>query len=295
MGAEGRGCPAAEPCARRRGRAAVRWAYIAAGVVALLITVVMVGKLLRGDLKDAPVWYDAGRRVLTGQSLIRLRSYRYPPTFAVLIAPLAALPFPAYFLVWHLLNMALFALTVRQAAHLAALGQPRPGFQLYWLPALLVLVYAVDNLFLAQTNILVMALVYASFCYLARGKEWWAGLPLAREHRHQGLPGADAGLSALPVAAAGGRFHTARHRFLLVPPSGAGERPPPELPGGEGLGACVVEPYLTRGRAGDWGQHALDFGNQSIQAVAHRYLTRVDANVAARRGKPIYVNVTDLP
>ena len=96
--------------AEGRCQAAVRRAYIAAGVVAVLVTAVMVGKLLRGDLKDAPVWYDAGRRVLTGQSLIRLRSYRYPPTFAVLIAPLAALPFPAYFLIWHLLNLALFGL-----------------------------------------------------------------------------------------------------------------------------------------------------------------------------------------
>ena len=59
-------------------------------------------------------------------------------------------------------------------------------------------------------------------------------------------------------------------------------------------GQRVAMPYLSRGQAGDWGQHALDFGNQSLPSVARRLLTRVDAQVAARESAPIYVNVADL-
>ncbi len=56
----------------------------------------------------------------------------------------------------------------------------------------------------------------------------------------------------------------------------------------------VALPYLSRGQAGDWGQHALDFGNHSLPAVARRLLTRANAGVAARGGRPLYVNIADL-
>jgi hypothetical protein len=51
---------------------------------------------------------------------------------------------------------------------------------------------------------------------------------------------------------------------------------------------------VSRGQVGDWGQHSLDFGNQSLTAVARRLLTRVNAQVAAREGPDIYTNIADL-
>lgn len=57
----------------------------------------------------------------------------------------------------------------------------------------------------------------------------------------------------------------------------------------------VAMPYLSRGEAGDWGQHGIDLRNQSLPAVARRFLTNVDAQVMAREREPIHVNVADLP
>jgi hypothetical protein len=51
---------------------------------------------------------------------------------------------------------------------------------------------------------------------------------------------------------------------------------------------------VSGGRVGDWGQHAFDFRSQSLYAVAHRYLTPIDAQVMAKGGDPIFVNVLDL-
>ena len=151
-----------------------RAVVLAATAVCGLVTVAMVGKFLHHDYKDAEVWYDVGRRVLEGRSLLRLQHYRYPPTFAVLVAPLCLLPWPAFFFTWYALNVALFVQGVRFTTRLVASADPR----VLWLPALLVLLYAVDNLFLGQTNLLMTALLYWTMVELARGREWAAGVPL---------------------------------------------------------------------------------------------------------------------
>ena len=137
-------------------------------------------------------------------------------------------------------------------------------------------------------------LVYAAFLYLLRRREWAAGIPLGLSiaikvftapliayllYRRRWR-------AALSTALSCGFF------LLLFPAPFRGfDRNLREV--GD-WGKRVVEPYLSKGKAGDWGQHALDFGNQSVQAVAHRYLRRIDANVAARRGAPMYVNLASL-
>ena len=267
-----------------------RAVVLAATAVCGLVTVAMVGKFLHHDYKDAEVWYDVGRRVLEGRSLLRLQHYRYPPTFAVLVAPLCLLPWPAFFFTWYALNVALFVQGVRFTTRLVASADPR----VLWLPALLVLLYAVDNLFLGQTNLLMTALLYWTMVELARGREWAAGVPL----------GASIAMKVftfpwVAYLAYRGRWRALTSTLavcafcLLVLPA-------PVRGFGRNLfevkdwGKRVVAPYLDRGEAGDWGQHALDFGNQSLQAVLHRLLTRTDASVAARHTGAIYVNVATL-
>ncbi len=253
----------------------------------VLVTAAMIGKYLHQDTKDAPVWYDVGRRVLAGRPLVGLTSYRYPPTFAVLIAPLCALPFAGFFFVWYTANVALFFAALKQTARLT-------GGRAAWPVALVAAVYAVDNLFLGQTNLLVMVLLYGSFLYLLRGREWASGAPLGLSIAVK--------VFTLPVVfyllyrrrwrAAASTVLSCLFFLLLFPAPVRGlRRNAREV---REWGRRVVEPYLSQGKAGDWGQHALDFGNQSLQAVAHRWLTRVDANVAARRGAPIYVNFVRL-
>ncbi len=290
----------ADPPQADGGRAGLPWpgqrrVLVIAAIVCLLTTLVMVLKLRDGDLKDAEVWYQAGRRVLTGQSLVGLRSYRYPPTFAVIIAPLCALPFSAYCLAWYAINLGLFVLSLRLAASLTS---PLAGWRdlpRYWLPTLLTALFAIDNLFLGQTNILVMTLVYWTLREAARNREWRAGISLAAAIAIKVFP---APLIAyflyrrrLRLVAAS--LLTCLFFLVLLPAPARGfQRNLDEL---ADWGQRVVMPYLSRGQAGDWGQHALDFGNQSLQALAHRYLTPVNAYVLARRPRrDMYVNFADL-
>jgi len=280
----------APPEARREETALPRAAVLAAAAMFGLVTVAMVGKFLHHDYKDAEVWYDVGRRVLEGRSLLRLQHYRYPPTFAVLVAPLCLLPWSAFFFTWYALNVALCAQCVRLTMRLVGSGDPR----VLWLPAVMVVSYAVDNLFLGQTNLLMTALLYWTMVELARGREWAAGGPL----------GASIAMKVFTFPWVAYLVYRGRWRALVstlavcafcllvlpAPVRGFGRN----LYEVKDWGERVVAPYLDRGEAGDWGQHALDFGNQSLQAVLHRLLTRTDASVAARHSDAIYVNVAAL-
>jgi hypothetical protein len=267
---------------------------VVAGVLFALVSAIMVGKFLHGDYKDAEVWYDAGRRVLTGDTLAGLPHYRYPPTFAVLVAPLAALGFAPFFFIWYLLNVALFGVAVWLARALIFPSGGHVSPRDYWLPSLLVAAFAIDNLFLGQTNILIMVLVYASFLWDRQGRQWRAGIPL----------GAAMAIKTFPVAlllyfafrlrgrvVAGAVLSCVFFLLLLPAPVRGFGRNIQEV---SGWAERVAAPFISRGEAGDWGQHSLDFGNQSLLAMARRYLTRVDAQVMARERPPIYVNIAEL-
>lgn len=271
-----------------------RAALVAAGILVLLLTAYMVGKFLHSDFKDAEVWYDAGRRVLTGQTLANLPHYRYPPTFAVLVAPLCALGFAPFYFLWYALNLWFFALSARLARAIILARGERPQSRDYWLPPLLVAAFAIDNLILGQTNILIMLLVYWVFLEDSRGRQWRAGIPL----------GAAVAIKAFPAPLLVYFLYRLRLRVVLAAVASCAffllALPAPVRGFDRNLRELrqwadrVAIPYVSRGQAGDWGQHAFDFGNQSLSAVVHRYLTSVNAQVQAREGPPIYVNIAEL-
>lgn len=269
--------------------------FLAAGLLTLALTAYMIGKFIRGDFKDAEVWYDAGRRVLLGKTLADLPHYRYPPTFAVLIAPLCALGFAPFYFFWYLINLWLLALSVRLARALAPPLSGRAPLPYHGLPLLLTLVCAIDNLILGQTNILIMLLIYWSFLEDSRNRQWISGLPLGAAIAIKAFP---APLLAyflyrrrLRVAAAA--LLSCAFFLLLYPAPARGFRR--NLREVTAWADRVALPYLSRGQAGDWGQHALDFGNHSLPAVARRLLARADASVAARGDEALYVNIAELP
>jgi len=271
---------------------AARWRWVAGALVAA-ITVVMVVKFRHHDYKDAEVWYDAGRRVLSGETLAQLPHYRYPPAFAVLVAPLAALGPAPFFFLWYALNLVLFGASLWLAQTLA-FPRDAGGRRASWVPTALVAVFALDTLFLGQTNILIMALVYWAFLDDLRGRQWRAGGPL----------GAAIAIKVFPVpllayflyrrrygVVVAGALWSAFFLFVLPAPVRGFHRNAVEL---RDWSDRVALPFVSHGKAGDWGQHSLDYGNQSLPAVARRFLTRVNVQVAAREARAIYVNVADL-
>ncbi|UCC67730.1 MAG: DUF2029 domain-containing protein [Armatimonadota bacterium] len=263
-------------------------------LLVMMLTAYMIGKFLHSDFKDAEVWYEAGRRVLDGRTLANLPHYRYPPTFAVFVAPFCAVGFAPFYFFWYVLNLWLFGLSGR-AARAICFGPGREvSLHYHWLPIVLVATFAIDNLILGQTNILIMLLVYWSFLEDSRNRQWISGLPL----------GAAIAIKAFPAPLLAYFLYRGRLRvvvaalvscafFLVVVPVPARgfHRNLREV--GD-WGRRVVVPYLSRGQAGDWGQHSLDFGNHSLPAVARRLLTPVDAGVAAREERPLHVNVAEL-
>jgi hypothetical protein len=137
-------------------------------------------------------------------------------------------------------------------------------------------------------------LLYWAFLEDHRDRQWLAGLPLGAAVAIKVFPVPliayfcyrrrwTAGLTALAA--------TAFFLFLLPAPVRGFQRNASEL---ASWADRVAVPFVSKGKAGDWGQHSLDFGNQSLPAVARRLLTRVDAQVAARKRAPVYVNFTAL-
>jgi hypothetical protein len=122
--------------------------------------------------------------------------YKYSPTFALLFAPLAALPFALALLIWSLLNSVLLYYALRR------LLPERPAtlaIALVYLEVLFAMQYT-------QSNGLVTALILLAFLALEEGRQPRAAL----------LIGLDAFIKIFPLAAAAlAVFHPRRRRFAL--------------------------------------------------------------------------------
>src|SRR6185436_5888639 len=82
---------------------------IAALVVVALI--LLFGFVFSSNLVDFPVYYSAGRSLLSGRTdlyapdfaLGRVMDYRYPPFFLLAVLPLSLIPYPIAAYLWYLL------------------------------------------------------------------------------------------------------------------------------------------------------------------------------------------------
>jgi Glycosyltransferase family 87 len=123
--------------------------------------------------------------------------YKYSPTFALLFAPFAALPFALALLIWSLLNSLLLVYAVRRLLpdHQATLA-----LALVYLEVLFALQYT-------QSNGLVTALILLAFVALEEGRQLRAAL----------LIGLDTFIKIFPLGAAAlALFHARRWRFALL-------------------------------------------------------------------------------
>ena len=130
--------------------------------------------------------------------------YKYSPTFALLFAPFAALPFAPALLIWSLLNSLLLWYAVRR---LLPDRQATLALALVYLEVLFAMQYT-------QSNGLVTALILLAFLALEQGRQPRAAL----------LIGLDAFIKIFPLGAAAlALFHSRRWRFtLLLAAVGAG-------------------------------------------------------------------------
>jgi glycosyl transferase family 87 len=123
--------------------------------------------------------------------------YKYSPTFALLFAPLAALPFAPALLIWSLLNSLLLWYGVRR---LLPERQATLALALVYLEVLFALQYT-------QSNGLVTALMLLAFLALEEGRQLRVAL----------LIGLDAFIKIFPLGAAAlALFHPRRWRFALL-------------------------------------------------------------------------------
>ena len=123
--------------------------------------------------------------------------YKYSPTFALLFAPFAALPFALALLIWSLLNSLLLWYAVRR---LLPERQATLALALVYLEVLFALQYT-------QSNGLVTALILFAFLALDEG----------RQLRAAGLVAVDAFIKIFPLGAAAlAVFHPRRWRFALL-------------------------------------------------------------------------------
>src|SRR5437016_6750741 len=123
--------------------------------------------------------------------------YRYSPTFALLFAPFAGLPFAPALLIWSLLNALLLWYAVRR---LLPDRQATLALALVYLEVLFAMQYT-------QSNGLVAALILLAFLALEARRQLGAAL----------LVGLDAFIKIFPLGAVAlALFHPRRGRFALL-------------------------------------------------------------------------------
>ena len=147
-----------------------------AAVYALITLIASWQKYLTGHAGNFRIFRDSFFNLLAGHNLYALRPeqhldyFKYSPTFALLMAPFAALPVFAGAMAWNFCNV--FALFT--AIQLLNLSRAQKAIVL-WL-ILIELLTSIQNF---QSNALVAALIIATFVALERGRPEVAGLFVA--------------------------------------------------------------------------------------------------------------------
>lgn len=162
----------------------------------IVFTVVTGGVTVRRTIKtsnDFDTFYRAGEAALKKEGLYYTGEYYgntknqgpflYPPAAACFFALFALLPLPGAAFLWNALSISLFIFSIFLSSKILQVDIPRFIRGLGWQDKLLfsVLGFAVllDNLAMAQVNILVFTLTLLALFFWIRAKDLQAGLWLA--------------------------------------------------------------------------------------------------------------------
>ncbi len=275
---------------------AMLWTF--AGMLVVYSAVPIANALLGESIKDNEVWFQTGQHVLRGEQIYPERGehfrFMYPPSAALLLAPVSALGQLVLVVVLVLVNIAAWIASILLSVRLATGTWLRAPLLVYALPNLFISVYAWSNFHLAQPSLLLLALILGGFVALQQTRGALAGVLFAFA----------AAIKAFPFLAI--VYLIVRRRwlatasmllalaFLLLalptPFRGFTQARSDLQRWTEGMLLKYDEQGVAQRpeRGNSW-------RNQSIFGLAHRLLRPIDADgnrwVAHT---PIYVNVADL-
>ncbi|HSB08574.1 MAG TPA: glycosyltransferase family 87 protein [Blastocatellia bacterium] len=154
-------------------------------LISVVLLIALLGLAFTSNLIDFPVYYAAGRSLLSGRTdlyspdfaLGRVMDYRYPPFFLLAMLPLCFLPYSIAAYVWYLLLAAAAVGCVIIAGR--AFSMPRRPFAAWAAVALSVVQYFVMALHYGNAHLLVVFLLFASMYLVLRQRDALAAAPLA--------------------------------------------------------------------------------------------------------------------
>lgn len=268
-------------------------ALLAAAVIyAVLIAIVVAWRAeSTSDFRD--FWENAVHFRQTGEISTALGVHNYLPFFTIFMLPWGLLPLHVAIVVFTLLSLGLFGVTVYLAESLLNDTLRRGPRLALLLSIVLVLPYVHSCAVLGNVGLLVLFLIVTAWYLLERGRDTAAGCALGLAILIKLLPGVllvflllkrrwhAAGAAAavivvlglgLPLLAVGGSRTVQLHR---------------EFYGGAVQGGSALA-TLTAGQP----QKAM-YSNNAVPIVLRRLLTPLDGGKEATG--PLRVNVTDLP
>jgi hypothetical protein len=250
-----------------------------------------------GKAMDYPLWYWAGRQVLTGGDLY-LRDeggtfgFLYPPFAALLIAPLSLFGRAFCVLSIVLVNVASWWAAVILSDRLSGEKGPK-AWWVVALPSALSLPLIFDTFNLGQPNLMLLALMLAGLALLQSERPWSAGAMFALATALKAFP-----ISVLLYLLWRRRWRAAAAMviglgvFLLIVPAPfrGFERNLQEIKTwSEGMVLSASQDGFGQRPEQNW-----SWENNSIIAVTHRLLRPVNAEEIDPLAKPIYVNILNL-
>lgn len=278
-----------------RGFRAALGLFIA--VLLVFAAIPIANALLGESIKDYELWHDTGQRVLHGEQIYPKRNqkfpFMYPPTAAVLLAPVSMLGKTGVVVALVLLNAAAWTASILLAVRLATGKWLRQPLLLYVIPSLVIIVFAWSNFHLGQPSLLLLALMLGSFLALQKKRQVLGGALIALAAAIKAFP------FILIVYLVYRRYWIATASllvtlaFLLIvlpAPFRGFEQARIDLQKWtQGMLLKYDDEGLAQrpGRSNSW-------KNQSVFGVTNRLLRHVDADEQFAKHTPVYANFTDL-
>jgi len=268
------------------------------GAVLFVFALVPVLHCLRGQsIKDYLVWYETGQQLLRGGEVYPNQWHKfpfmYPPSCALLLAPISALGQTGLVVTLVLINAAAWICSIIFSVRLAIGEKRRAHFLVYFIPSFVVGVYVWGNFLLGQPSLLLLALMLGGFVALEKQFRVLAG----------GLIALAAAIKAFPVLAlvylVYRRYWIAAATLVLtlafllivapIPFRGFAQAKQDLQRWSSGMLFKYDESGVGQreGRSNSW-------RNQSIWGVSNRLLRHVEYDYSYKPHTPVYANFADL-